>query len=186
MGDFEKDMDGDEGIFARGEWLFNREIGSVYWRIRHAEDLQPSSDCSSGQSRPQLTAAAASDSTQDHEPVDADAYVLVYDVANRATFERLSEVWRIIKPIVEGATASGEKVPAVVVVGHKIDLPETTWTVTAKEGLELAQALNGSFAQTSAAIGGIDGVGVEEMAAEVLKRIMVERMKVEVWEPPAQ
>ncbi|NWX17351.1 RAB42 protein, partial [Aegotheles bennettii] len=81
--------------------------------------------------------------------------LLVFDLTNRASFERVPEWFR---------EAAGERPPAFVLVGHKCDLAAQR-AVSAEEATAMAAALGMAFVETSAR-GGLN----VELAFQTLAR----------------
>lgn len=77
-------------------------------------------------------------------------FVLVYDVTNRTSFEKITEYHR-------DATTKNKKNPIFLLVGNKID--KENIKVTTLEGKELAKKLDMFFFETSA----LTGDGIFEM-----------------------
>jgi small GTP-binding protein len=84
--------------------------------------------------------------------------VLVYDVSNKSTFEKIQE-W--IQSIYDN---SDEKIK-IVLVGNKVDLPRE---VTTEEGKKLAEYYKIPFFETSAK----DNVGIKEMMRKLITNVL--------------
>ncbi len=84
--------------------------------------------------------------------------VLVYDVSNKTTFEKIQE-W--IQSIYDN---SDEKIK-IVLVGNKIDLPRE---VTTEEGRKLADYYKIPFFETSAK----ENIGIKEMMRKLITNVL--------------
>lgn len=84
--------------------------------------------------------------------------VLVYDVSNKSTFEKIQE-W--IQSIYDN---SDEKIK-IVLVGNKIDLPRE---VTTEEGRKLAEYYKIPFFETSAK----ENIGIREMMRKLITNVL--------------
>ena len=84
--------------------------------------------------------------------------VLVYDVSNKSSFEKIQE-W--IQSIYDN---SDEKIK-IVLVGNKIDLPRE---VTTEEGRKLAEYYKIPFYETSAK----ENIGVREMMRKLITNVL--------------
>jgi Ras family protein len=71
-------------------------------------------------------------------------YMLVYSVSSRSSFDTIS----VIRDKILNATGS-DSLP-MVLVGNKVDLPNTTRQVPTEEGQQLAASLKMPFVETSA------------------------------------
>lgn len=84
--------------------------------------------------------------------------VLVYDVSNKSTFEKIQE-W--IQSIYDN---SDEKIK-IVLVGNKIDLPRE---VTTEEGRKLGEYYKIPFFETSAK----ENIGIKEMMRKLITNVL--------------
>jgi len=104
---------------------------------------------------------------------DCDGCVFVYDVSNRASFEKLADIYEVVRGVL-AAPASKAPKPAVV-VANKTDLPRTAWEVAAAEGIRFAEQIGATFAEASAKLGsGVDEIAVEMANGVLLGRVMAQ------------
>jgi GTPase SAR1 family protein len=101
---------------------------------------------------------------------DCDGCVFVYDVSNRASFEKLADIHKVVLGVLTVPASRAPK-PAIV-VANKADLPKTTWVVATVEGNEFAEQIGAKFVETSAKLGS----GVNEMAVEIANGVLLGRI----------
>lgn len=99
---------------------------------------------------------------------ELDAFMLVYDVGQKRSFEPLTHIYEKIMKDIETAAS----LPAVVVAA-KTDIPRESWQVSAEEGRELAERLGIQFRECSAK----EGVGVNEIMEQLVEASMEIRRK---------
>lgn len=96
--------------------------------------------------------------------------VFVYDVSNRASFERLADIHKIVRCVLTVPASMAPK--PVMVVANKTDLPKTTWAVAKAEGNEFAERIGATFVETSAKWDS----GVDEMVVEIVNGVLLSRI----------
>jgi small GTP-binding protein len=104
---------------------------------------------------------------------NASGAVLVYDVANRRTFENLPD-WLLAFTEVAGPNSP------VTVVANKIDLPEAAQQVPAAEGRQWATSKSCEFSLTSAKT----GAGVKELFRNLARTVV--RLRIAKNKPIAE
>ena len=91
---------------------------------------------------------------------NSDGVIIVYDVTNKSTFEKVQE-W--IQSI--GEYTDSEKNIQKVLVGNKIDLPRQ---VTTEEGKKLSDMYNIPFYEASAK----DNIGIEDFMKKIIGEVL--------------
>jgi len=101
---------------------------------------------------------------------DCEGCVFVYDVSNRVSFEKLADIYKVVRGVLT-APASKALKPAMV-VANKTDLPKAAWEVAAAEGIRFAEQIGATFVETSAKLGS----GVDEMAVGIANGVLLGRI----------
>ena len=86
---------------------------------------------------------------------DNDTFLIVYDVSNRVTFNKVSGLFESIKKNIN----ANVNPLVIILVGNKSDVDESSRVVSAEEGRELANQLGIPFFETSAK----NGTNVEDV-----------------------
>ncbi|KAK6543011.1 Ras GTPase [Orbilia ellipsospora] len=95
-----------------------------------------------------------------HRTRGKDGFMLVYSIANKKSFEKITELHQLILRQTEKKSAP------IVLVGNKTDL-DSERQVTFEEGHALAETLGGKFLETSAK----NRVNVDECFTELIREI---------------
>merc|ERR1712137_744216 len=93
------------------------------------------------------------------------AFVLLYDITKRASFDRTKNFHHKICMVKDCDT---KKQPPIVLLGNKVDLEEQREVAT-EEGEELAKELNATFFETSA----LSNTNISEAFIELTRQIRV-------------
>ncbi|KIY63693.1 ras-domain-containing protein [Cylindrobasidium torrendii FP15055 ss-10] len=96
----------------------------------------------------------------------AQGVILVYDVANRESFEALPRWWSELETYVGGKDSGGDKVIKIV-VGNKVD-KEFSREVSAEEGKAFADRVGSLFVEASAKT----AIGVKDIFEELVQKII--------------
>lgn len=91
---------------------------------------------------------------------NSDGVIIVYDVTNKSTFEKVQEWVQSI-----GEYTDSEKNIQKVLVGNKIDLPRQ---VTTEEGKKLSDMYNIPFYEASAK----DNIGIEDFMKKIIGEVL--------------
>lgn len=91
---------------------------------------------------------------------NSDGVIIVYDVTNKSTFEKVQEWVQSI-----GEYTDSEKNIQKVLVGNKIDLPRQ---VTTEEGQKLADMYSIPFFEASAK----DNIGIEDFMKKIIGEVL--------------
>ena len=91
---------------------------------------------------------------------NSDGVIIVYDVTNKTTFEKVQEWVQSI-----GEYTDSEKNIQKVLVGNKIDLPRQ---VTTEEGKKLSDMYNIPFYEASAK----DNIGIEDFMKKIIGEVL--------------
>ena len=91
---------------------------------------------------------------------NSDGVIIVYDVTNKSTFEKVQEWVQSI-----GEYTDSEKNIQKVLVGNKIDLPRQ---VTTEEGKKLSDMYNIPFYEASAK----DNIGIEDFMKKIVGEVL--------------
>ena len=91
---------------------------------------------------------------------NSDGVIIVYDVTNKSTFEKVQEWVQSI-----GENTDSEKNIQKVLVGNKIDLPRQ---VTTEEGKKLSDMYNIPFYEASAK----DNIGIEDFMKKIIGEVL--------------
>lgn len=89
---------------------------------------------------------------------NSDGVIIVYDVTNKSSFEKIQEWVQSIKD-------NTEKNIKMILIGNKIDLPRE---VTTEEGKKLAEHYDIPFFETSAK----DNIGISEFIRKILVEVL--------------
>jgi small GTP-binding protein len=89
---------------------------------------------------------------------NSDGVIIVYDVTNKSSFEKIQE-W--VQSIIDNT----EKNIKMVIIGNKIDLPRE---VTTEEGRKLAEHYKVPFFETSAK----DNIGISDFIRKIISEVM--------------
>ena len=92
-----------------------------------------------------------------------EAFVLIYDITKRISYERIPHIYRRITMVKD---CDQSKPPPVVLLGNKTDLAEHREVSTA-EGMQLAKQINAIFFETSA----LNNTNITEAFVELTRAI---------------
>ena len=99
--------------------------------------------------------------------------MLVYSVSLRESFDKIQGLWDTFKQV---KTKQGAWDGYVIsIIGNKIDLQSDERVVTGEEGRELAERLGCLYAECSVK----EGVGCQELANGILKKMKTQRERTE-------